>query len=69
MELALQHIVNLSAAKLAHGSSHMACVAQTRAVEKDDDPMLKLTLSAAAIVSMSACMGNLAGGEAPRMPW
>ncbi|MEJ6399000.1 hypothetical protein [Yoonia sp. 208BN28-4] len=36
------------------------------AFEKDDDPMMKLTLSAAAFVSMSACMGSIDGGEVSR---
>jgi hypothetical protein len=66
MELALQHIVNLSRASCAQITSHMAYDAQLHAFEKDDDPMLKLTLSVAAIASLSACMGDMGGESVSR---
>lgn len=36
------------------------------ALEKDEDPMMKLTFSAAAILSLSACMGDIDGGDVTR---
>jgi hypothetical protein len=58
MEFALQHILNLSGTDCAHLASHPACEALFCAFEKDDDPMFKMTLSAVALVSMSACMAG-----------
>ena len=66
MELSLQRIVNLSGTQCTHTAGQMACGAYLNAFEKDENQMLKLTLSAAAILSMSACMGGMDGPAVTR---